>query len=60
MPKFGIERNGIPVNQIVFIGNQHKILFRESDIIPLTFDNENKALEIASIWENAKVIELAA
>lgn len=60
MSRYGIERNGIPVNQVIFIGNPHKILFREKDIIPLTFDNENKAIEIASIWEDAKVVELAA
>jgi glycosylphosphatidylinositol transamidase (GPIT) subunit GPI8 len=58
MTKYTIERNGITVNHIVFIGDANKIICRERDILPLTFDNENKAIELASIWENAKVVKI--
>lgn len=60
MPKFAVERNGSIVNQIVFIGDANKILFRDKDVIPLVFDNENKAIELASIWEDAKAVEYKA
>ncbi len=47
MTKFAIERNGSLVNHIVFKNNS--ILYRDTDVVPLTFDTMKAATEVADV-----------
>jgi len=49
MTNFALERNGSLVNQIVFKGNPDTLLYRDYDIIPITFSTIEAAEEVAEI-----------
>jgi hypothetical protein len=55
MNLFAIERNGSLVNHIVFRGDAVSNLYREQDIIPLTFTNNSAAAEIADVLDGVVV-----
>lgn len=57
MSKFAIERDGKLVNHIIFIGKEPNN-YKQKDIVPLIFDNEKQALELLSVWEDAKLVDL--
>ena len=54
MTNFALERNGSLVNQIVFKGTSG--LYREHDVMPLTFKTLKAAKEIADVLE-ANVVD---
>lgn len=49
MTIFAIERNGSLVNQLVFRGSSNTNLYREHDIVPITFTTLKAATDIADI-----------
>lgn len=49
MTIFAIERNGSLVNHVVFKGNNQTSLYRERDVVPLTFTTLKSATEIAYV-----------
>jgi hypothetical protein len=49
MTNFALERNGSLVNQVVFKGKDS--LYREHDVVPLTFTTRKAANEIAEVLE---------
>lgn len=59
MSRYAIERDGKFVNQIIFIGKEPNN-YKQKDIVPLIFNNEKQALELLSIWEDAKIVDLDA
>lgn len=56
MTNFALERNGSLVNHVVFKGNSDTLLYREHDVVPLTFDTIKAANEIAEILK-ANVVD---
>jgi hypothetical protein len=54
MTNFALERNGSLVNQIVFRGKSG--LYREHDVVPMTFATIKAANEIAEVLE-ANVVD---
>jgi hypothetical protein len=46
MTMFAIERDGSLVNHVVFKGND---LYREREVVPLTFNTLKKATEVAEV-----------
>ena len=49
MTLLAIERNGSLVNHIVFKGKETAYLYRERDIVPLTFTTMKAATEVANV-----------
>lgn len=54
MTNFALERNGSLVNQVVFKGKDS--LYRERDILPMTFKTLKAANEVADVLE-ANVVD---
>ena len=52
MTKYAIERNNKLVCHVVFRGDG---LYRERDVIPLTFTKEKSAIEVASVLQGQVV-----
>lgn len=55
MTRFAIERNGSLVNQLVFRGSSDTSLYREYDIVPITFTTLKAATDIADILHGTVV-----
>lgn len=49
MTIFAIERNGSLVNHVVFRGSSQTNLYREYDVLPVTFTTLKAATEIADV-----------
>ena len=49
MTNFALERNGSLVTHVVFKGDANSSLYREYNIIPLTFTTLESAKEVADI-----------
>ena len=49
-------RNNKIVQQVVMTGEVGYMIYKKPTVVDLTFDNENKALEVADLI-NAKVVE---
>jgi hypothetical protein len=54
MTNFALERNGSLVNQVVFKGKDG--LYRDHDVIPMTFKTIKAAKEVAEVLE-ANVVD---
>jgi len=54
MSKFAIMRDGELVKHVVFIGEG---LYRQRDIQILTFDTEQQAKELSTVWKKATIVD---
>jgi hypothetical protein len=54
MPKFAIMRDGELVKRVIFIGEG---LYRRIDIQILTFDTEQQARELLTVWKKATIVD---
>ena len=54
MSKFAIMRDGELVKHTVFIGEG---LYRRRDIQILTFDTEQQAKELLTVWKKATIVD---
>lgn len=56
---FIVKRNGNIVNQVIFVGEQKKDLYRSRNVVPLTFATKKAANEVLSVWPEATIEEVA-
>ena len=56
MTNYAIKRSGSLLHQVVFVGNSDKELYRPRDVMPLLFNTEQSAKEVAIVL-NGEVVE---